>query len=78
MTLNLLLLKLTLWLPVLLSTFNTDSKHDEQHSLDLGFRCCLVEVKVFSADLDTVLSFKSCLHLNTSSTEIHYFHSGVK
>lgn len=44
---NLLLLKLTLWMPVLLSMSKTDSKHDE-HILDVRFRLCLVEVNVFS------------------------------
>lgn len=37
--------------------FNTDLKRDEQHILDLGFRCSVVEVNVFSANLDAVIYF---------------------
>lgn len=32
---------------VLVLMFNTDSKHDEQHIVDLGFRNCLVKLNVF-------------------------------
>ena len=40
-------------MPVLLSMFNTDAQHDEQHILDLGFRRCLGEVNVFSLQIWT-------------------------